>query len=63
MDAKTTECAQMGSGLRGGCGLARDPRVRALFQEAEGGDEISIHCLWLEYGIDYQREGGRYDFD
>jgi hypothetical protein len=41
------------------CRLNND-RFRAFMVEAESGDELAIHSLWIEYQIDFEREGGRY---
>lgn len=39
----------------------RDLRFRQLLDKARSGDEIALHSLWAEYGVDYAKEGGRYE--
>ncbi len=41
----------------------RDERFNQNLQLASEGDEIAIHILWIEYQFDYEREGGRHEFD
>lgn len=44
--------------------LMRDPRFRENLQLArDGGDgsEAAIDILWKEYGVDFAREGDRYE--
>ena len=38
-----------------------DPRLRQLLDKAREGDETAVHSLWTEFGIDYAKEGGRYE--
>ena len=38
-----------------------DQRLRQLLDKALEGDETAVHSLWTEFGIDYAKEGGRYD--
>lgn len=40
---------------------SRDPRFRQLLHKARSGDEIAVHSLWVEYGVDFAKEGGRYE--
>lgn len=35
-------------------GNTNPKRFDQLLDEAKGGDEISIHSLWLEFGFDYR---------
>ena len=46
--------------------LLCDPRFRENLQLArDGGDasEAAISILWIEFGVDFEKEGDRYDLD
>ena len=38
-----------------------DNRFKELLDLAREGDECAVQDLWLEFGFDYEREGGRYE--
>ncbi|MDD5706544.1 MAG: hypothetical protein PHR35_11505 [Kiritimatiellae bacterium] len=42
-------------------GRERNPRFVQNLELAREGDEAAIDCLWKEFGVDYAREGGRYE--
>jgi len=61
MTQKTGGRRQVGAAPRSLGRSKRDPWFDENLELAREGDEAAIDILWKQYGIDYEREGGRFE--
>lgn len=59
--AETRKVSAMNSDLKSPCRHLRDPRFRGNMELAREGNEAAISILWNEFGVDFEKEGDRYE--